>query len=325
MHVRGSKSIMYTVKKMRYTIIRLAISIFLLVLIYGLSGSILFFMKLFLEEKIAKAIYLSLLGTTILSTSYYIYKTHASITARIIEMLSTKPTLRPAIPIVSLFSKIMGLVLASIVTLSLFSIEIPLFFGLMQGILASFSGIFSILIALILALQVKEIAGNYIAGLVMKASALVSEQEFLNIDQEDLKVEKIDYSHTKLLNHLGEEIYLPNLKFLTDAFRKPSTRKIESYINLRFSLPYLFSQEEVQGKIAEIVERHNSETQGPASRIKEYRLLLLDLAGNAIVYELQIKVYKRMFPEVLRSSIRQLLHKEFGEDLATPILLDMRK
>jgi hypothetical protein len=43
------------------------------------------------------------------------------------------------------------------------------------------------------------------------------------------------------------------------------------------------------------------------------------------VYELQVKPSEPVFPEAMRGSVRRLVHEKFGQDLATPMILDVRK
>lgn len=313
------------VRSIRNTVIKLVASALLLALVFGLEGVITSFLTLIVEERIAETLYLLVFGILSLSTSYYVYKAYVSLSAHLVEWLSAKPSIKPAMPLISLFNQVLGAIAALVAVLWLFSTKIPFFYGLVQGIITSFSGLFSILIALILATQVKEIAGNYIAGLIIKSSRLIGDQEFLNFGDQYLKVTKVDHSYTRLVDRFGEEVYIPNLRFLIDTFRKPFSKRTGMYIHLTFSLPYSYGQGEVSRKIVEIVEEHNKRREATVPSIEQHRLLLADLANYAVVYELQIRPATPTFPELLKSSIRELLRESFGKDLATPMLLDITR
>lgn len=318
------KGISGAMRRGRHAILGLTCSIVLLALVYSLEDTITQLFGLLVQMELAKALYFSLLGLAILFTSYHMYKIYISVTMYVIEGLSARPSIRPAMPMLSLFSRILGLVLVLIATVGLFSGKVPFLYELMQGIMASFSGLFSILIALILALQVKEIVGNYLAGAILKASRVVSEEEFLNMGDEYLKIEEVDLSYTKLVNRFGERIYIPNLKFLVDTFRKPFSKENRRYVELKFSLPYGYAPDKVYRDISEIIEKHNNDP-GELPPIDDYRILTLDLASYSVLYELQVRPPRAVFPEALRSSVRKRLHEKFGADLATPMMLNITK
>jgi small-conductance mechanosensitive channel len=224
-----------------------------------------------------------------------------------------------------LLNRIFGLVFLFITALWLLSRKIPFLYGLVEGIVGSFSGVFSLLIALILALQVKEIVGNFLAGLMIKASGVIGEGEYVSMGEEYHRIEKIDLSYTKVTNLLGEETYIPNLKFLLENFRKPFSKENRRYIDLRFGLPYKYPFKDVEREVGELVQQHNSQAQYPGAHIEDFRLVMIDLADYSVVYELRVKPSNPVFPEAMRSSVRRLVHEKFGEDLATPMILDVRK
>ena len=199
------------VKKARPAILKFAISAILLVIVYSLEGLITLLLSPLVGQNLAHVLYLLLFVPLILFTSYQIFKTYSIVSTDLIEGPLARLRIRSAIPTILLFNRIFGLVLLLVATLWLLSSKIPFLYGLMGGIAASFSGAFSLLIALILALQVKEIVGNYLAGIMIKASGVVSEQEFIGMGDEYLKIQKIDLSYTRVTDHLGEETYIPNL------------------------------------------------------------------------------------------------------------------
>jgi small-conductance mechanosensitive channel len=305
--------------------VKLVVSCALLVLVYSLEEQITRLLRLLVEESMAETLYLVLLAPLMLLTFYYIYRVYACASTSIKEGPLAKLKIRSAIPTIQLLNRIFGLVLLFITVLWLLSRKIPFLYGLVEGIVGSFSGAFSLLIALILALQVKEIVGNFLAGLMIKTSRVIGDGKYISMGEEYLKIEKIGLSYTKVTNLLGEETYIPNLKFLLENFRKPFSRENRRYIDLRFGLPYKYSLKEVERKVGELVEQYNSQAQHPDARIEDFRLVMIDLADYSVVYELRVKPFNPVFPEAMRSSVRRLVHEKFGEDLATPMILDVRK
>jgi small-conductance mechanosensitive channel len=319
------KWISEVVKKARPAIVKLAISTILLVVVYSLEGPIALLLKPLVGDELAYILYLLLFAPVILSTSYQIFRVYSSVSTQLIEGPLGKLRIRSAIPTILLFNRIFGLVLLLITVLWLLSRKIPFLYGLMEGIVASFSGVFSLLIALILALQVKEILGNFLAGLIIKTSAVISEGEYISMDQEYVRIQKIDLSYTRVIDILGEETYIPNLRFLLENFRKPFSKDNRRYIDLRFSLPYRYSPKEVEQKVTELVEQYNSQAEHSDARIDDFRLAMVSLAEYSLVYELRVRPSWPVFPEAMRSSVMRLVHEKFGEDLATPMLLDIKK
>jgi hypothetical protein len=309
----------------RREIIKFIVSVLILILVYVLDAYVRPILESLIEKEIASAIFLLLLSFAIVSTSYYIYRVYALTTSHLIERLSVKPAIRLALPTILSLNRFVGLGIASLIALWLLSAKVPFLYGIVRGIASSFSGIFSILIALVLSMQVKEIVGNYLAGLIIKSSGTISSEEYLTIGDEYLKVEKVDSSYTLLVNRFGDRVYVPNLKFLVDNFRKPFSRGSIRYIDVKFSLPYRYQPKEVHEKLVSLIDRLNKWEEETMLLVDDYRLLVSDLANYCVIYELQVRPKKPVFPETLRSSIRQLLYTEFGEDLATPTMIDITK
>jgi len=309
----------------KHEIVKLVISALILILIYALDAYLRPLLESLIEKELANTIILSILSIMIVTTCYYIYKAYVSTTSYLIGGLSVKPNIRPALPTILSLNRTIGLAIAVLIALWLLSVKIPFLYEIVRGIAASFSGLFSILIALVLSMQVKEIVGNFLAGLIIKSSGTISQGEFLTINDEYLKVEKVDSSYTLLVNRFGERVFVPNLKFLVEAFRKPFSKGSIRYIDLKFSLPYKHRPEEVHQKLALLMDKLNKQEKGTGPLVDDHRLLLADLANYSVVYELQVRPLKPVFPEALRSNIRQLLHEEFGEDLATPTMVDITK
>jgi small-conductance mechanosensitive channel len=312
-------------RRMRPAFVRLVVSCVLLILVYSLEEPITRLLKLFVEESLAETLYLVLLAPLMLLTSYYIFRVYASISTSVIEGPLAKLKIRSAVPTILLLNKIFGLVLLFITALWLLSRKIPFLYSLVEGLVGSFSGVFSLLIALVLAMQVKEIVGNFLAGLMIKTSGVIIEGEYISIGEEYYRIEKIDLSYTKVTDLLSEETYIPNLKFLIESFRKPFSKDSRRYIDLRFSLPYKYPIKEVEQRVSELVEQHNTQTRHSDARIDDFRLVIVSLADYSVVYELRVKPSQSVFPEAMRSNVRRLVYEKFGEDLATPMILDVRK
>lgn len=311
--------------KWRHTLVKLGVSVIILAFVYILEGSITSLLESLTEKELASALILLLLTTATTLCVYYAYRAYLGVSSHIIGKLSTRPSIRPAVQTLLLFNRVFGAIVSLVAILSLLSIRIPFLYVIVRSITASFSGLFSILVALILALQVKEIVGNYLAGAIVKWSRIVSDGEFLNMGDEYLKVENVNSAYTELVNRFGERIYMPNLKFLIENFRKPFSKTYRRYVDLRFSLPYKYRPDEIGGRIKKIVEMYNKSPSASSPPIDDYKLLALELANYSVVYELQARPLKPVFPETLKSSIRQLLHEEFGEDLATPTMVSVTK
>jgi small-conductance mechanosensitive channel len=312
-------------RRMRPAVVKLVGSCVLLVIVYLLEEPIARLLKLFVGESFGETLYLVLLAPLMLLTSYYVFRVYASVSTSVIEGPLAKLKIRSAIPMIVLLNRIFGIVLLLIAALWLLSLRIPFLYSLVEGIVGSFSGVFSLLIALVLAMQVKEIVGNFLAGLMIKTSGVISEGEYINIGEEYCRIEKIDLPYTKVTDLLGEEIYIPNLKFLIETFRKPFSEGNRRYIDLRFSLPYKYPIKEVEQKVNELVKQHNNQPQHSDARIDDFRLVMVSLADYSVVYELRVKPSHSVFPEAMRTTLRRLVYEKFGEDLATPMILNVRK
>jgi len=75
----------------------------------------------------------------------------------------------------------------------------------------------------------------------------------------------------------------------------------------------------------EFLNGHYNQTPNHAVRIDDFMMVTVDLAAYSVIYELRVKPSAPVFPESIRSGFMRLLHEKYGEDLATPMILDIRK
>lgn len=311
---------------MRSVSVKLLASCILLIVIYSLEKPITELFSLAVGAGVAEYLYLALLVPLEILASYYVYRIYVAFSTPAIEASLAKLKVRSATSTVLLLNKILGLVLLVTTAISLLSSKIPFLYGYAQGVIASFSGIFSLLVTLIVAMQMKELAGNFLAGLVIRSTDVISEEDYIKLDssKEYVRVEKIDHTYTRVVNILNEETFIPNLKFLVENFRKPFSKAKREYVDLQFSLSYKYSPKQVDQDVTELVTQYNDRQNGTV-KIDAFLVVTIDLRDYSVIYELRVKPSTPVFPEAIRSDFRRLLHEKYGEELATPMLLNIRK
>ena len=311
---------------MKFVAVRLLILCILVVIIYlhPLEKTVTGLFSLSIGPTDAETLYLLLLVPIDLLVAYFAYRIYLDLSALIIEASLTKLKARSATRSILVLNKILGLVLLIITVIWLLSSKFPFLAGYTEAAIASFSGLFSLLLTLIVAMQMKEVGGNFLAGMLLRASDTLDEGDYIKMDSEYVRVEKIDHSYTHVVNILGERVFIPNLKFLTDNFRKPYSKQTREYVDLRFALSYDYSPKQVEQDMSALVNQHN-QTPNSSVKIDEFLVVTVDLAAYSVIYELRVKPSAPIFPEAVRSDFRRLLHEKYGEDLATPMLLNVRK
>ncbi len=188
----------------------------------------------------------------------------------------------------------------------LLALEFPAILGYMSSIIPSF---ISILISLILAIQLGSLFVNYVAGVLVRVEHLLEEGDFIEFEGEVLRVEKTRFFCVEAVNRFGEQVVIPNVKLIEAPFKKLFSRGKTRFIEVRFTLPYQIPFEEVEKVVRKVVGR------------RSYKLLVLDLGNYAVVYELQVKPSKPVFPEGFRSDLRKALLREFGSKLSMPLMV----
>ena len=272
----------------------------------------------------ADYLYLFMLIPVVLLVAYFVIRIYLDLSSFIIDAALSRVKLRSATSTVLILNKILSLILLVTFVTWILSSHFPFLAGYAQAIVTSFSGLFSLLITLILAMQMREVGGNFLAGILLRTSDVVSEGDYIKMDTEYVRVEKIDHTYTYVVNVLDERIFIPNLKFLTDQFRKPYSKQSREFVDLRFDLSYEYSQEQVERDMSDLVDQFN-QSQNRSVKIDEFRVVAVNLAAYSVTYELRVRPSAPIFPETIRSDFRRLLHEKYGRDLATPMLLNVRK
>jgi len=277
-------------------------------------------LELALPPELAGAVYFAAFSVAALAFSYalarLVYKVGALTSAAI---TAASPRLKPLGPPLRVFFALAALLAFTVALLNLLSLKVSAVAGFVEWLTSALGGFFSMLIALILALQVKEIVGNYLAWLIIKFGGLVEEGDFVSFGGEFLKVVRVGSSHTLLVNTFEEEVYVPNLKFLLEAYRKPFSRRGRRYLEVCFTLPYSYPYREVAARVHKAL----MELDCPEASIASYRLLVRELQPYAVVYELRVKPSKPVFPNAFNSAVMAALLEEFGEALSTPALVSL--
>ena len=315
-----------TFARTKPTIGKLLVSCILLVVLHFLEEPITRLLSLAVGAYVAEYLYLALLVPLEILASYYVYKVYVAVSTPVIEASLTKLKVRSTGSTILLLNKILGIVFLITTAIWLLSSKIPFLYGYAQGVIASFSGIASLLVTLIVAMQMKEVAGNFLAGLVIKSSDVISEGDYIKLDStsEYVRVEKIDHTYSRVVNHLNEEAFVPNLKFLVENFRKPFSRDKHEYVDVRFDLSYNYHAEQVEQDVKAMVARFNGRGIG-CVQINEFLVVVVALKEYSVIYELRVKPSTPVFPQVIQSDFRRLLLEKYGENLATPMLLNIRK
>ena len=310
---------------MKSPAVKLVISCVLLVVIYSLEKPITDLFALAVGESPAYVLYVVLLVPPEILAAYCVYQLYVAFSMPVIQFSLAKLKVRSAT--ILLLNKILGVILLFTTAIGLLSTKFPFLYVYAQGVIASFSGIFSLLVTLIVAMQMKEIGGNFLSGLMIKSSDVISEGDYIKLESgmEYVRIEKIDHTYTRVVNILSEETFIPNLKFLTENFRKPFSKENREYVDLRFNLSYKYSPKQVEQDVTELVAQYNSQSENRNVKIDGFLVVTIDLGDYSVIYELRVKPSTPVFPEAIRSDFRRLLHEKYGEDLATPMLLNLRK
>ena len=312
--VRG---ILYKLKRTLATALTLGVLLFAL---HYAEQYILALLGLALPAELAIAVYLFVFGITALFFSYVLarvfYKIGILASATI---ASLSPKLKPVGTLVRFIFTIATLITFTVALLGLLSLRVSAAAEVVEWLASTLGGFFSMLIALILAFQVKEIVGNYLAWLIIKFGDLVEEGDFIRFNEEVLKVVRVGSSHTLLVNTFDEEVYIPNLKFLLDTYKKPFSRRARRYLEVHFTLPYSYPYREVVARVHKALQNLDS----PEAPVASYRLLIKELHPYAVIYELRVKPSKPLFPYTFNSEVMRVLFEEFGEALSTPTLVTL--
>ena len=312
-------------RRMKFVFARLLVICILLVGIYShpLEKSFTELLSLAVGPIAAEYLYLLLFVPLGILVAYFASRIYVDLSSFIISLSLSKLKVRSSSPIF-LLNKILGFGLLIITAIWILSSKFPFLTQYVEAVMASFSGLFSLLVTLVVAMQMKEIGGNFIAGIILRASDVVNEGEYVRLDNEYVRIEKIGSTYTNAVNILDERIFIPNLKFLTDNFRKPYSKQNLEYVDLRFSVSYEYPMKQVEQDVSGLVNQYN-QTPNLNVKIKDFTVVTIDLAAYSVIYELRLKPSAPIFPEAIRSDFRRLLHEKYGEDLATPMMLNIRK
>ncbi len=314
-------------RRMKSPAVKLVIACVIFVVIYSLEKPIIDLFALAIGESPAYALYLVLLVPPEILASYCIYQLYVGFSTPMIQFSLAKLKAHSATSTILVLNKILGVILFITTVIWLLSTRFPFLYVYAQSVIASFSGLFSLVVILIVSMNLKEIGGNFLAGLMIKSSDLINEQDYIKLDSgtEYVRVEKIDHTYTHVVNILNEETFIPNLKFLMENFRKPFSKDNREYVNLRFSLSYKYSPKQVEQDVTGLVTQYNNQSENSNVKIDQFLVVTIDLGDYSVIYELRVKPSTPVFPEAVQSDFRRLLHEKYGEDLATPMLLNLRK
>lgn len=304
---------------LKRSLLRVIAAALLLLAVHLSEQIIVYGIGLILPPEQSLGVYIALFGLASLILSYFMARLVYDIGGSILTFLRKKPAYRPLTPFVRVLFGAIAILVFIAATLRLVSIRVAAVAGLAEWLVSTLSGFASILIAMIIALQVREIFGNYLAWVVLRFSDLVEEGDYISFGGEVMKVVRMGYSHVVLLNSLNEEIYMPNFKFLVESYRRIFTRRTRSYVDLRFTLPYSFPYEDVKAGIARALQAYSEQHESVG--VSDYRLLISELSPYSVTYELRVKPEKPVYPQSFRSEVMKQLLREFGEALATPALV----
>ncbi|MEM0460220.1 MAG: mechanosensitive ion channel [Thermofilaceae archaeon] len=249
--------------------------------------------------------------------SYFLARFTARAAGALIRLLLPPSTPKLVVGGLNLLVKFAALLVFLTASLYALSFRITAVAETIKWLGEALSGFVSTLIALVIALQLRDIVGNYLAWFVIRIASLVEPGDYVSFSGEILKCVSIGGSHVRFVNPLGEEVYVPNLRFLIETFRKKFSRTTTGYVDMRFTVPYSVPYERVKAAVTRVINELSESNEG----VRSYQLLIADLSNYGVVYELWIKPEHPVFPAVFRSSAMVLLQKELGDLLATPMLI----
>ena len=312
---------------MKSPAVKLVIACVIFVVIYSLEKPITDLFALAIGESPASVLYDVLLVPLEILAAYCVYQLYVGFSTPMIQFSLAKLKVHSATSTILVLNKVLGVILFVTTVIWLLSTRFPFLYVYAQSVIASFSGLFSLVVILIVSMNLKEIGGNFLAGLTIKSSDVISEGDYIKLESgmEYVRIEKIDHTYTRVLNILNEETFIPNLKFLTENFRKPFSKENREYVDLRFSLSYEYLPKQVEQDVTDLVTQYNSQSEKRSVKIDKFLVVTIDLGDYSVIYELRVKPSTPVFPEAIRSDFRRLLTEKYGEDLATPMLLNLRK
>jgi len=202
----------------------------------------------------------------ILALAYFVARIILRAGGLVTDLLSRRPAFKPLVPLARVSFAVAALIAFLVTGLRVLAYRVTAVAGVVEWLSQAFLGFFSTLIALVLAMQVREIVGNYLAWAVIKAGNLIERGEYISLGDEVYRVVRIDYSHTIMLNCLNEEVYVPNLRFLLEIFRKEFSRTARMFVSVRFTLPYSYPLERVREGAANAIKRYSQRYDGAGTR-----------------------------------------------------------
>src|SRR5208283_2693546 len=157
-------------RRMKSPAVKWVISCVLWVVVYSLEKPITDLFALAVGESPAYVLYVVLLVPPEILAAYCVYQLYVAFSMPVIQFSLAKLKVRSATSTILLLNKILGVILLFTTAIGLLSTKFPFLYVYAQGVIASFSGIFSLLVTLIVAMQMKEIGGNFLSGLMIKST-----------------------------------------------------------------------------------------------------------------------------------------------------------
>ncbi len=244
------------------------------------------------------------------------YYTYELANMMVSDILSRFPKLAQMRYVIEMTAKALSGLIAIVIVINTLAARFEAL-EVVGGWLASAAGnIASILATFIIAMQLGNLLANYLAGLVLRIEEFVEEGDFIEIGNMLLMVRRLGWYSVEAEDRFGNIVYVPNMSLMTKILRRAFSRISYRYVEVRFTLPYGISLEEVRRRV--------DLAMAATRRVVSHRLLIYELGPYAVTYELQAQPRKAMFEEQFRSIIRAALLHEFGELLSTPMIVSMR-
>ncbi|RLE65561.1 MAG: hypothetical protein DRJ47_04725 [Thermoprotei archaeon] len=246
-------------------------------------------------------------------TAYYSYKLTSMMTR---DILARYPRISRIRYMVEIVVSVVSLLVAITVTVNTLAVKFEAV-GKIESLLSGIAGnLLSLFVTFIIAIQVGNILANYVAGIIFRLEDIAEEGDFIVFQGEMFRVRERGWYALECEDRFGNIVYIPNMLVVTNKLCKAFSKTGYRYVEVKFSLPYSMSIEEVKKRV--------DNAMSGVKRIIDYKLLIYDLSNYGVVYELQVMPKKPMFVEQLRSIVRAALIQEFKQLLMTPTIINFQ-
>jgi small-conductance mechanosensitive channel len=186
--------------------------------------------------------------------------------------------------------------------------------GIDLSALFTTSGLF----AVALGFALKDIAGNYIGGLIIKASDSIKRDDVLEVDGQLVKVRSVGIRYTIVRTKDGLDILIPNALLVEGKIGnytlKDSLCRVETEIGVSYSSDLK--------KVREVLEKSCRKIDGLSTQ-RPPSVILNDFGDSSVNYNIFVYIESPWDRRVIKSHLNEALWwglKEAGIEIAFPQL-----